>query len=239
MGIRAFIFDCNGLLCDDEPFHFLGLQRALSEEGIALDQAEYLARYISYDDYGAIRHVLADRGRAADDALLNRVVTRKRHYYGRLVEKDLRMFPGAVDFVRAAARGYATALASGAIRPEIDRILVHGGIAECFEVIVSAEEVERPKPAPDSYLLALDRLNANPTRAGQPIRACECVVLEDSRGGVAAAREAGMHVVAVTNSHPPEDLSHAHHIITTLEGVSPVTLAAVFAGYVDRGAGTL
>jgi beta-phosphoglucomutase len=225
MSIRALIFDCNGLLCDDEPFHFQGLQRALADEGIALDQAGYLDRYISYDDYGAVRQVLADRGRAAETAVVERLIASKRRYYNDLVDRELRIFPGVVTFVRAAASRYATALASGAIRSEVDRILAHAGLADCFPVVVSAEDVRRCKPAPDSYLLALERLNRLPGQAAHPLRPTECVALEDSRGGVTAAREAGMRVVAVTNSHRPEELTHAHRVIPTLEGLTPEALA--------------
>ncbi len=230
MPIRAFIFDCNGLLSDDEPFHFQGLQRALAEDGIDLDLQTYLDRYISYDDYGAFHHVLVDRGRSIDAATVERLVARKRHFYNELVDKDLRMFPGAVEFVRAAADRYVTALASGAIRPEIDRILARAGITDCFAVIVSAEDVARSKPAPDSYLCALERLNRRPELRDVPLRPAECVVLEDSRGGVTAGRDAGMHVVAVTNSHPQEHLTHADRVIPTLEGVTPESLAGSWSG---------
>jgi beta-phosphoglucomutase len=228
MSIRAIIFDCNGLLCDDEPYHFKGLQRALSDESIPLDQKTYLDRYISFDDYGAVRQVLADLGRPAGNEVVERIIGRKRRYYNELIDRDLRLFPGVTTFVQAASRRFATAVASGAIRAEIDRILARAGIAGCFQVIVSAEDVQRCKPAPDSYRLALERLNGRDGFASSPIRADECMVLEDSRGGVAAAREAGMRVVAVTNSHSAGELGHAHRVIATLEGINPESLAATW-----------
>jgi HAD superfamily hydrolase (TIGR01509 family) len=228
MSIRAIIFDCNGLLCDDEPYHFQGLQRALSDESIPLDQKTYLDRYISFDDYGAVRQVLADSGRPAGGEVVDRIIGRKRGYYNELIDRDLRLFPGVTAFVQAAARRFATAIASGAIRSEIDRILSRAGIAGCFPVIVSAEDVQRCKPAPDSYRLALERLNKQAGYASSPLRPNECLALEDSRGGVASAREAGMRVVAVTNSHPAGELGHAHRVIATLEGVSPESLASAW-----------
>jgi beta-phosphoglucomutase len=228
MSIRAIVFDCNGLLCDDEPYHFRGLQHALADEGIPLDQKTYVDRYISYDDYGAARQVQADLGRPPDNGWVDQVIQRKRRYYNELIDRDLRMFPGVIPFVRAASSRFATAVASGAIRPEIDRILARAGIADCFPVIVSAEDVTRCKPAPDSYRLALERLNRRTEFARSPLRADECMALEDSRGGVAAAREAGMRVVAVTNSHPAGDLGHAHRVIATLDGLTPESLASTW-----------
>jgi HAD superfamily hydrolase (TIGR01509 family) len=170
---------------------------------------------------------------------VERIIANKRRHYNGLVDRDLRIFPGVEAFVRAAAPRYATAVASGAIRHEIERILARAGLTDCFPVVVSAEDVTRCKPAPDSYRLALERLNARPGSAGSPLRPEECLVLEDSRGGVTAAREAGMHVVAVTNSHRPDELTHASRVIATLAGVTPEALAASITGAVDPCAKTI
>jgi HAD superfamily hydrolase (TIGR01509 family) len=228
MPIRAFIFDCNGVLCDDEPYHFLGLQRALADAGIALTQQQYLDDYITFDDRGSVRHALEQSERPPDGPILDDLVDRKRRYYKELVEKDLRLFPGVEAFVRAAASRYPTAIASGAIRPEIDRILLQTGIRGCFRTIVSAEDVVRCKPAPDCYHLARERLNRLPEFAQRPLQAPECLVLEDSRGGVTAAREAGMRVAAIANSVPPEALSHADRVLPSLDGTLPWTLASLW-----------
>jgi beta-phosphoglucomutase len=228
MPIRAFIFDCNGVICDDEPYHFLGLQRALADAGISIDQRNYLDEFITFDDYGCARLALTQAGRPASPPAIEEIVRRKRASYDALVEQDLRLFPGVGAFVRAAAARYPMAIASGAIRPEIDRILQRTGLADCFRFIVSAEDVARTKPAPDCYLLARERLGTLPEFARRPLQAPECLVLEDARGGVTAARAAGMRVVAVANSFPPEALAHADRVIATLEGVSVDALVSTW-----------
>jgi beta-phosphoglucomutase-like phosphatase (HAD superfamily) len=72
--------------------------------------------------------------------------------------------------------------------------------------VVTGDEVEHSKPEPDSYLLAAERL-------GFP--ACYCVAIEDSATGVHSAREAGLTVLAVTNSVPAERLAEAHRIFSS------------------------
>jgi sugar-phosphatase len=74
-------------------------------------------------------------------------------------------------------------------------------------VLVTADQVARGKPAPDPYLLAAERLGVDP--AG-------CLVLEDAPSGVAAGRAAGMTVWAVTTTHAPVELAHAHRIASGL-----------------------
>jgi HAD superfamily hydrolase (TIGR01509 family) len=228
MSIRAIVFDCNGLIADDEPLHFKGLQRALAEVGVPIDEQTYLDRYLALDDKNCIAKALADHGKPDGAAVRDDLALKKRRYYAELVEGNLKIFPGAADFARAAAARYATAIGSGALRPEIDMILAAAGISGCFPVIVSAEEIERSKPAPDCYLRVLEKLRARPGLSALAAR--ECLVLEDSRGGVTAAREADMRVAAVLNSYPADQLAHADLVIPTLEGVTPEQLIARLKG---------
>lgn len=224
--IRAIVFDCNGVISDDEPLHFQGLRRALAEAGISIDERAYLEKYLAFDDKGSIARAFAEAGKPCSPAVRDDFAERKRRYYAELVANDLRIFPGVAAFVRAAAARYAAAIGSGALRPEIDMILAKAGLAGCFRVIVSAEEIARCKPAPDCYLRVLEKLRALPEFEKDELRAAECLVIEDSKGGVTAARSAGMRVAAVLNSYPAEQLGHADVVIPTLEGVTPEGLIA-------------
>jgi len=80
------------------------------------------------------------------------------------------------------------------------------------EVLVTADQIVRGKPAPDPFLLAAERLGADPA---------ECVVLEDAPAGVAAGRAAGMAVWAVTTTHDPEDLRAADRVARHLAELVP------------------
>lgn len=115
--------------------------------------------------------------------------------------------PGALELIAALReRGVPIGLATNSGREFATRALRAAGVYDRFDAIVSAEDVEHPKPAPDVYLEAAARLGADP--AG-------CVALEDSETGVAAARAAGMTVVGVP-SFPGIALDAAHLVVPSL-----------------------
>lgn len=87
-----------------------------------------------------------------------------------------------------------------------------------LRTVVSVQDVSRPKPAPDVFLLAAERLGVTPAA---------CVVIEDSAAGVQAARDAGMGVIAITNSLPAARLAHAHHIVSSYDEIAAHLLPAV------------
>ena len=110
------------------------------------------------------------------------------------------------------------AVASGALRQEIDTILATAGLLNQFQAIVSAEDVNQGKPEPEVFLKALAKLNASADN-GSTINPAECVVIEDSKEGIKGARRAGMKCLAVTNSHPADLLSEANAVVKSLEEV--------------------
>jgi HAD superfamily hydrolase (TIGR01549 family) len=126
------------------------------------------------------------------------------------------LFPGVVETVRRSATQYPLAIASGALRSEIEFVLERGAIRDCFQVIVAAEDVSECKPDPEGYLKALAQLNA---ALNAEIQAHECLVIEDSLAGIEAAKAAGMRCVAVTNSYAAEELNNADSVVKSLEGV--------------------
>jgi HAD superfamily hydrolase (TIGR01509 family) len=217
--LRAVIFDFNGIIVDDEPIHFELFQRVLGEEGIGLTEQDYYARYLGFDDRGAFMAAYADHGRSLDEDKLAQLIARKAAYYRELIRSKLRLFPGVKDLVPALAGQVPLALASGALRHEIDTILSDIGLREYFSAVVSAEDVAAGKPDPEIFLKALAQLNLR-SGNGRPIHPAECVVIEDSKEGVRGARRAGMKCLAVTNSHPPELLTEATTVVSSLEQVT-------------------
>src|SRR5947207_2552172 len=141
-----------------------------------------------------------------------------------LVRAGAPIFPGVPTFVRAAAARVPLAVASGALRHEIELILVQAGLADCFAAIVSAEEVSAGKPSPEGFLHALERLRVRlPDLAPR-----DCLVVEDSQPGLEGARRAGMRCLAVTNSYPAAELAGADLIVSSLAEAGWNRLAALF-----------
>jgi beta-phosphoglucomutase len=216
--LRAVIFDFNGIIVDDEPIHFELFRRVLEEEGIVLTEEDYYARYLGFDDRGAFSFAYRDHSRPLDDRELTNLIGRKSVYYSQAIRNHVAVFPGVTTLVANLAPRLPLAVASGALRHEIDTILKTVGLLQYFKAIVSAEDVERGKPEPEIFLKTLDRLNASSPNK-EPIQPSQCVVIEDSKEGVRGARRAGMECLAVTNSHAAELLTEASATVDSLETV--------------------
>ncbi len=215
---KAIIFDFNGVIVDDEPLHLELFRKILKEEFIFLTDEDYHEKYLGLDDRGCFTAVLCDNSRtpdAADDVFIQTLIDRKAEYYREEISQRMLLFPGVVDLIKRLAEQYPVAIASGALRGEIEYVLEHGGIRDCFKIIVAAEDVHDCKPDPEGYDKALEQLNYVLNTEIQP---SECMVFEDSVAGSEAAKAAGMYCVAVTNSYGAEQLSAADLIVTTLEG---------------------
>jgi beta-phosphoglucomutase len=216
--LRVVIFDFNGIIVDDEPIHFELFRRVLAEEGMDLTEEDYYGRYLGFDDRGAFTAAYRDHRRRLDERQLARLIDRKAVYYQKVIQDKVKIFPGVQTLVASLARTFPVAVASGALRHEIETILTTAGLLKHFAVIISAEDVNQGKPEPEIFLTVLARLNAQ-LENGPPIAAADCLVIEDSKEGIRGALRAGMKCLAVTNSHPAELLKEANAVVRSLEEV--------------------
>jgi beta-phosphoglucomutase len=224
--LRAIIIDFNGVILDDEPLHFAAMREVVADYGIDLTRETYWDKYLPFDDFQCLEAICRDYSlRLPTDERVG-ALSRKIRIYRELLQDHLPLFPGVARFIRTAAESYPLALASGARRDEIHSTLDSAGLRRYFVVIVAAEDFSQGKPHPESFLLALERLNA--AIDSRPIRSEECLVIEDSVGGVHGARAAGMTCMAVTNSYPREKLREANRIVASLEEVRLESLQALF-----------
>jgi beta-phosphoglucomutase len=223
--LKAIIFDCDGVIADTEPLHLAAFARVLAEESIALTDDEYFAHYLAMDDRGCFNKAFADRGSPLSLEQLTELISRKAGYVELAMQTSLALLPGAAEFIRSAADRYPLAVASGALRAEVETIVNHGGIRDCFRAIVTAEDTPRSKPFPDPFIKALGLLNQ---KYDQRVEAGQCLVIEDSIHGVRAALEAGMRCLAVTNSYPREKLTEANRIVDSLVGLSLNDVESIF-----------
>ena len=217
--LRAVIFDFNGIIVDDEPIHFRLFQRVFAEEGIDLSEATYYQRYLGFDDRGAFLAGFGDHGKTVGAAKLQELIARKADYYQEAIRNHVAIFPGVKALVKDLSGTIPLAVASGALRQEIETILQTAGLLRHFRAIVSAEDVQQGKPEPEIFVKALTALNAC-SGDETAIAPTDCVVIEDSKEGVRGARHAGMKCLAVTNSHPTELLREADAIVASLEEVT-------------------
>lgn len=207
--LRALIFDFDGVVADSEPVHLAVFQTVLGEEGLFLSGEEYYADYLGYDDKGCFRAFLTAHGRTPTNAQIDDLVARKARVFLEHIKTSHVIFPGVRELVREAVSRHRLAIASGALRHEIEYMLEGAGIRKEFEHITSAEDVRRGKPDPEPFLHALAGLNRTTRHRQSPLTPGECLVIEDSIPGIRAARAAGMKVLAVANTHAIQDLHEA------------------------------
>jgi beta-phosphoglucomutase len=215
--LTAMIFDFDGVIADTEPLHFAGFRQTLAEIGISLNESDYYANYLGYDDRGCFLAALTAHQHPTDPVALAQLMQRKAHVYLESVKDHLAIFPGVREFVREASAAYPLAIASGALRHEIEVILQQAGLRKEFLHITSAEDVTRGKPDPQPFLQALNALNRQ--RREQAITAESCLVIEDSIPGIRGAKTAGMKVLAVANTHTIQDLHEAHAVVQSLSQI--------------------
>lgn len=218
--LRAIIFDFDGVIADSEPMHLAMLQRALGEMGIFLPRDEYIAHYLGDDDRACFRAILANRGRATDQDLIEELVRKKARALSEHLRQQAVIHPGVRELVRDAARRCRLAIASGAPRQEIESVLECADLRKDFEHITSAEDVGRGKPDPETFSHARHSLNRLSPPGTDPLEAADCLVIEDSLAGIQAAQTAGMKVLAVATTHRLVDLDQADWAVHSLRGLT-------------------
>jgi HAD superfamily hydrolase (TIGR01509 family) len=225
MMLDAVIFDFDGVLADSEPLHLRVYQEVLAEQGLSLDGPTYYDTYLGYDDVAAFRRMSETMGLRVDGGRLEQLVTRKTAIFQAMARNGDVLFPGAATCLRAMAAACPIAVASGALRHEIELILGAAGLLDLVPVIVAAGETPRGKPAPDPFALALERLAAHVAR---PLRPRRSVGIEDSHWGLESARGAGLVTVALTTSYPAGSLA-ADLVLSGIDQVTPAGLDALVA----------
>ncbi len=200
---RGVIFDMDGVLINSEPIHCRAFQDVLATCGVTLTERQYFAEYIVYSDREVLERLLPP-GQSLDAA-----VAAKEQRYLRLLSDGIPAFPDGLALL-TRSQGWRVGLATGSNRKEAELALRTLGIRERFACILAREDYERGKPDPEPYQRAAQALGLPPSR---------CIVIEDTPGGVRAARAAGMIAVAVTHSCPREQLGEAHLVVEDLGAV--------------------
>jgi HAD superfamily hydrolase (TIGR01509 family) len=211
--LRAIVFDFDGVIANSEPLHFRAYREVLAGAGVALSESDYYGRYLGYDDVGAFQAIAADRQISWGVQTISDLVSQKAVRLEELEADASVLFPGSEAAIRTAAQAFPVAIASGALGSEIRRVLKAAKLIDCFAAIVAAEDTAVSKPAPDPYLKAVDLLSL---RHG-PIRASECVALEDSQWGLQSAKAAGLRTVGVAQTYRPEALAPADMVIASMQ----------------------
>jgi beta-phosphoglucomutase len=213
--IQAIFFDFNGVIIDDEPLQMAAYRDILREHGIALTESDYYGS-LGMDDKTFVKAAFERGEQKLTDDVLESVLADKEVRHRKLIENELPLFPGVVTFLKANSRRRALGLVSMANKSEINYVLDRARLQSLFSVMVTTEDVNVCKPAPDCYRLAFERLNEKRrSKQLQPLIGSECLVIEDSPPGIEAGRLAGLRTLGVTNTVSAEPLRAAGAEVVT------------------------
>jgi HAD superfamily hydrolase (TIGR01509 family) len=200
---RAFVFDFNGTLSDDEPILCEIWQALFAERGVPLSREEYFGTYAGLADFE-----IAERGLGVEDGELEAVLDERVQRYRARVADGSSVGPEMRAAVRLAASRVPVAVVSGAAREEIEAVLVAAGLRDVVAVVVAAEDVRVGKPDPEGFRRAAQSLDLDPSAI---------VVFEDSEYGVLAAKAAEMRCIALRGTASAERLAAAEELVDRID----------------------
>ena len=208
----------DGTLIDNTPYHFKSWQALLKKYGKGeLSKETYYTEISGVPIMTTLKRLF---GADHDEARLNDLLKEKEEFYRKEYAPYLIAINGLENFLSdMKSKGVKMAMATSATVEDIDFILNKIPIRDDFDEIVNTSMVNRPKPNPDIFLKAAEKLNMEPSR---------CIVFEDSIAGIKAANAAGMKVVGITTGHPARDLHPVYLVINDYTDLTPQKLAELF-----------
>ena len=205
----------DGVIVDSEPRHERAFREVFQELGYGETHGIDFPQYYGRSDH-ALWVDFIEKHKPTQT--IEQLSEQKQVRFLEMIRQEQPIFESLPELVHRLSLVYKLALASGSYHPVIDAILSLKDLRKYFPVIVSVQDVQRGKPAPDVFLRAAELLQVRPE---------ECCVIEDSAAGVEAARSAGMIVIGITNSIPREKLTRAHHIVSTYQEIDDLLLGKV------------
>jgi beta-phosphoglucomutase len=190
MPTRAVLFDFDGVIADTENVHVAAWQRTFGLMGW-LETDETCSRAAEIDDRAFCAEVF-DR-RKLDGGDVEGWSRRKQELTARMLADAPPVYRGVAELVGQLKGRSRLAVVTTTWRANVEAVLKASGLADAFEFLITKEDVKALKPDPEGYRLAVARLE---------LPANEVVALEDSPGGLAAARGAGVRVVAIGHRRP-------------------------------------
>jgi beta-phosphoglucomutase family hydrolase len=215
----AAVFDWDGVILDSSRHHEESWERLAQETGKSLPPGHFRKGF-GRRNIEIMRDML---GWSQDLQEINRLSRRKEELYREVVgEWGIDPLPGVRAWLERLARaGIPCGIGSSTEAKNVEVGLQKLGLGNFFRTAVTAEQVQRGKPAPDVFLEVSRRLG---------VEAARCVVFEDAPAGVEAGRAAGMKVVGVTTTHPGGHLEGVFREVARLDELTPEEVAGWIAG---------
>ena len=186
--IRAILFDLDGVLVDATEWHYEALNRALALFGYTISRYEHLTTYNGLPTRKKLEMLSVEKNLPRGlHSMINKI--KQKYTREEILQKCTPVFEKELMIRQLKRDGYKLAVCSNAVRESVERMLLASGLFEQFDFLVSNEDVANPKPDPEMYFLACQKLGVEPA---------ECVIVEDADHGLEAARRTGAQVCQVS-----------------------------------------
>lgn len=201
--IKAVIFDMDGVLIEAKEWHYEALNRALALFGYEISRYDHLVTYDGLPTSKKLEMLSMEKGMPRR---LHKFINELKQQY--TVDKIFTdchpVFAHEYALSTLKKEGYHIAVASNSIRHTIDLMMKKSNLMEYLDFFLSNQDVHKPKPDPEIYITAIQRLKLLPE---------ECLVVEDNHNGIQAGKSAGAHVMEVSSVYDVNYSNIKKHII--------------------------
>jgi beta-phosphoglucomutase family hydrolase len=202
------IFDMDGVLADTGHIHYESWVKLAKQIGVKFSK-KFFNLTFGQQSVTITRELV---GPKIEQEVVEKWADLKERYYREMVKDELKPLPGALVLIKVLhARNFKLAVGSSGPPENVELLLSALSIKDYFNVIITAAEVKNGKPAPDVFLIAAEKLN---------IKVDNCLVIEDAPVGIAAARKAGMKVIALRTTHCNVELLDADMTVQDLSSIN-------------------
>ena len=187
--IKAIIFDMDGVLIDAKDWHYEALNKALALFGFSISRYDHLVTYDGLPTKKKLEMLTLERG--LPKGLHQFINDLKQIYTMEMIfQKCKPVFYHEYALSRLKSEGYKLAVASNSIRQTVELMMEKSNLARYMDLMLSNQDVSKPKPDPEIYNTAIARLGLKPE---------ECLIVEDNQNGIKAAQAAGANVMIVSS----------------------------------------
>ena len=189
--IKAIIFDMDGVLIDAKEWHYQALNKALALFGYEISLAEHIASYDGLSTKTKLSKLSLEKG--LPYYLHSFINEMKQQYTMTMIQNLCRpLFTHEYALSMLKAEGFQLAVASNSIRITVEMMMQYARLRQYLNFMLSNQDVQNPKPNPEIYLTAIQRLSLSPN---------ECLIIEDNENGIQAALGSGAHLLHVRTVH--------------------------------------
>jgi len=195
--LAAILFDLDGTIANTDPFHLQAWQQTLNDYQMEVDEIFYKQHISGKRNQRIVEDILPDLSLAEGEKLSKA----KETLFRQLAASKVQPLPGLTELLQwTKTNGLARSLVTNAPRENVNFMLDILKLAETFAPIILGEEAPAPKPHPDPYQIALEKLSLSPE---------EAIVFEDSLTGIHSSTAAGITTIGIASTHDPHSLAKA------------------------------